>query len=224
MIRPEDYCKLIINRHNESHSCSEFKLHDDLRFIAYSGARTLINGYKRSKQQKFSFFFFRGRSTGIALLRLLSVKTGNDYFCEALDQLNANEYEVACVLNAAWPQLLLFSHLGSIAWIELVQTDPGISLQEVRDAVKQFLGPLWLDCVLLVLKASPMEKPTSVEHELALDRRVTCMQRYYSNILGVTPFPGDSGECGWMFAKNPARSAAIPPPLARPPKSHFYVR
>ncbi|MGD9966384.1 MAG: hypothetical protein AB7T59_07680 [Hyphomonadaceae bacterium] len=69
---------------------------------------------------------------------------------------------------------------------------------------------------LVILKAFPLEYESKLGDEPALkvgfEHRKRAMQRYYARSLGMKPFPGPTGDAGWMW--KPAKRVAkfIAPP------------
>lgn len=159
------------------------------------------------------------REERIGFLRFVDYRPpaliGNDEFFRSMDAERHSDSEVAQVLCAAWENIFLVSDYGSIllfdiAWV--VPSAAGIGL--LRIAADALMGRLKSQFSIMIMKAFPLEYEGTGRATSAIPfiRRQRAMFRHYHRLWGVKPFPGRSGDNGWLWRAFPRVAERIPRP------------
>lgn len=128
---------------------------------------------------------------------------GSRYFLDEMDAHSHATYNLADVIIRHWEDVSEISDYGDIveldrAWMMAAHSSEGC----FSAAANVLIEKLYRNRSLLILKAFPLEYENKITdgNEAAFLRRQKAMQRHYSKIFDVTPFPGSDGGDGWMYS------------------------
>jgi hypothetical protein len=148
-----------------------------------------------------------GEHAGSFLLNELRPKPFIDKrrFFEWADAMSSELSELAEVICRHWEEVFDVTDSGTVLELARVWTHPAFSGEGRFALAANTLIGLSAEWSLLVLKAFPLEYEGQVSdgNADAYTRRKAAMMRHYRSTLGVTQFPGDAGDEGWMYLIRP---------------------
>lgn len=144
--------------------------------------------------------------------------TESGEFLEEMDAHSHATYNLADVICGNWEEVSEISDYGDIVELNRAWMSAAFSnARRFSAAANTLIDNLYRNRSLLILKAFPLEYEGKVaaRNEASFLRRQKAMQRHYSRIFGVAPFPGADGRAGWMYSIPPHLSDIISQPSGR---------
>lgn len=146
---------------------------------------------------------------------------GNDSFWQVMDASSGDEAALASTLCIAWEDIAEeVTWFGPILYFNSAWIDKRYAAQGLlRLAVRLITQTVWPNYSLAVTRAFPLESSSDVTSDprvvLANSGRQRAMVRHYASLFEAHPFPGYSGQRGWLWSLNPKAKLDIRPPKER---------
>jgi hypothetical protein len=116
---------------------------------------------------------------------------------------------------------------GNLVDFRMAWADPSSPPGLWAAAAEELIGREIPSYSLLAMKAFPLEyegrSPEGSAARAGLLSRQRAMIRYYRRLFGVQKFPGRSGDEGWLYRINPAKTDVIERPRNRLWSIRTYV-